>query len=95
MGMEHVYQNHISLTAPRGKSVFKSNRKHDVKNLVDETINYPDIVKKHSSDPDREIYIRDFGYTVGTDGFYGCECKRVRVVYNFKVKVVITAYPEV
>ena len=40
--MRHVYQMQMRATAPKGKSIFKTNVKAEVRDLVEATINYPD-----------------------------------------------------
>ena len=93
--MEHIYKNHMSETAPLGKSYFLSESKGEIRDLVYATRNYPDYVSRHS-DPrkkDRKIYIRNFGYEIGRDGYTDEKCKRVQLVYDFKRKIIITAFP--
>ena len=65
MGMSHIYKEHMKETAPAGKSHFKSGERSEIKDLVNATLNYPDHVFAHPSESDREIYIRNFGYTIG------------------------------
>lgn len=79
--------------AQKGKSILKTNEKAEVRDLVEATINYPDKKQRHPYSLTRRVYEWNFGYVVGFDGFHGCTCKHMQVIYDFKQRIVITAFP--
>ena len=93
MGLSHIYKEHMKETAPAGKSYFKSGETREMKDFINATLNYPDHILAHPREFEREIYTRNFGYTIGCDGYTDNDCTRVKVIYNFVEKVVITAFP--
>ena len=93
MGMSHIYEEHTKETAPAEKSYFKSGERSEIKDFINASLNYPDHVFAHPSESDPEIYIWNVGYTIRCDGYTDNDCTRVKVIYNFVEKVVITASP--
>ena len=68
MALSHIYKEHMKETAPAGKSYFKSGETREIKDFIKMTLNYPDHIFAHPRESEREIYTRNFGYTIRCDG---------------------------
>ena len=91
--MDHIQKNHM-FHKP-GKSVFFSTNPSDVWAMVQLTLSSPIVRSKHWSNRHRSVYKKNFATPVGRHGISGASCYFVTVIYDDRIKQVVTAFPTV
>ena len=90
--MDHIFKNHM-LPAARGKSIFTTTSRDQVRNLFLNTIAYLDVVEPHRWCADKIICKKRFPSNISRDGRTGCLTNRIFVVVRKSNNYMITAYP--
>ena len=79
--------------APIGSSYFLSVEVGIVNDLINKTVNYPDVVEPHRFDSKKIIKKKTFSFNVGCHGLSGFFCRTVLVVVKKNDNTIVTAYP--
>ena len=90
--MEHIYRNHMA-PAASGKSFFTASSRVKVRNLVLNTVAYPDVVEPHRWCADKLLYKKHYHKSIRRHGTTGLPTNHICVVVRKSNNHIITAYP--
>ena len=91
--LQHIASRHVNPVQGNQKSYFLGSDLKKIEELVKETIENPDVVKRHRTRRDRGIKKRKWQTVLGVHGITGAPCYSVTVIYSVQNQEIITAFP--
>ena len=93
--LEHIAARHVKPLQGNGKSYFLTSDLKRIEELIKETTENPDVIKRHRTRNDREVKTKAFQTVIGVHGITREPCYNVTVIFNRKDKEIITAFPTI
>ena len=76
-----------------GKSNFITTKISEILSLIDRTLTCPDEEVRDKSNKDRLVLKKSFDTPIGVHGWTRANCYTVKVVYDQRERLIVTAYP--
>ena len=93
--LQHIASRHVIPVEGNEKSVFLTSDFKRIGELIQETIENPDVVKRHRKRRERGVKQKKFPTVIGVHGVTGKPCYSVTVIFRLQNDEIITAFPTV